>query len=182
MRRFQIAILVAVITAAGCTAGGAAPAAIASLSTAIAPIPTTTPSVPVAPTKPPAQARPTAGPAEPIPDALIGAWSHPSGAFWWLLRAGSPTCVTVARTDLDCVAYQLVGQPAYVGAATMDGRVLRIRWVRGYCAGDRTSFGTGIDDDTLKLFDMPDDCGGADFVLSRAGVGAAPSAPPPPTS
>lgn len=118
---------------------------------------------------------------EPVPDAMLGAWSHPSGAFWWFLRAGAPTCVTVAHTTLDCLAYQLVGQPAYVGVATMDGRVLHIRWVRGYCAGDKTSFGTGFVGETLKLFDLPDDCGGADFVLARAGTGATASAPPPPT-
>ena len=182
MRRLKIAILVGMIVMGGCTAGAGAPALPASDSTSIAPNPTTTPSVPAAPTKAPARPTPSAALAEPIPDELIGAWYNPAPAFWWFLRAGSPTCVTVARTNLDCVAYQLVGQPAYVGAATMDGTVLRIRWVRGYCAGDRTNFGTGMDGATLKLFDQPDDCGGADFVLSRAGVGAAPSAPPPPTS
>jgi hypothetical protein len=119
---------------------------------------------------------------EPIPHELIGAWYHPSGAYWWLIRAGAPTCTTVAHTPLDCVAYQLVGQSAYVGAASMEGRVLTIRWTRGYCAGDRTSFGTGVVGDTLKLFDTPDDCGGDNLVLSRAGSGATPSAPPPPTS
>ena len=119
---------------------------------------------------------------EPIPDELIGAWYHASGAYWWLIRAGAPTCVTVAHTALDCVAYELAGQPAFVGAATMAGRVLRIDWTRGYCAGDQTLFGTGVVGTTLKLFDTPDDCGGDDFLLSRAGLGATPSAPPPPTN
>jgi hypothetical protein len=64
----------------------------------------------------------------------------------------------------------------------MDGQVLHIDWTRGYCAGQRTWFRTGFAGGTLKLFDLPDDCGGADFVLSRAGTGATPSAPPPPSN
>lgn len=182
MRRLQIAILIGAITAAGCNTAAGAPAAPATMSPTVRSSPTTAPTVAPAATKPPSRPTPTAVPAQPIPDDLIGAWSHQSGAYWWFLRAGSPTCITVARTELDCVAYLLVGRPAYVGAATMDGRMLRIRWVRGYCAGDRTNFGTGVNGDTLKLFDQPDDCGGDDFVLSRAGVGTAPSAPPPPES
>lgn len=180
MRRLQIAIVLGAIAAAGCAAGHGTPAVPAGSPAAGAPNPMATASVTIAATKSPA--RPTAVPAQPIPDELIGGWYHPAPAYWWFLRAGSATCVSVARTDVDCVAYQLVGQPAYVGAATMDGRVLRIRWVRGYCAGDRTNFGTGVDGDTLRLFDLPDDCGGADFVLSRAGAGTTPSAPPPPES
>jgi hypothetical protein len=118
----------------------------------------------------------------PIADELIGAWYASAPAYWWFLRAGAPTCVEVAHTELDCVAYQLVGKPAALGAATMAGRVLRVRCVWGFCAGQETSFGTGFDGENLKLFDLPDDCGGSDFVLSRAGTGTTPSAPPPPGS
>jgi hypothetical protein len=34
----------------------------------------------------------------------------------------------------------------------------------------------------LKLFDLPDDGAGSNFVLWRAGTGTTPSAPPPPGS
>jgi hypothetical protein len=182
MYKLGIAVLIGALTAAGCAtaAGGPVPS-----QTAVATSAATIGAAPVetgAPTP-----RPTAQPVattleEPIPDELIGAWYHPSGAYWWLIRAGAPMCVTVAHTALDCVAYKLAGQPAFVGAATMVGRVLHIDWTRGYCAGDHTLFGTGVVGNTLKLFDTPDDCGGDDFVLSRAGSGTTPSAPPPPTN
>jgi len=90
-------------------------------------------------------------------------------------------CVKVVRTNLDCLAYQLVGQPAAVGAATMEGTILHIDWVRGYCARQRTNFGTRLDGDTLKFFDQPDDCGGDSWTMTRAGTGSVPTAPPPPT-
>jgi len=180
MRRLRIAILLGAMTAAaGCSTAGGAPADPAEASTAAAPSPSL--SVAADLTMAPARATPASSPAsDPLPDGFIGAWYHSAPAYWWFLRAGSPTCVTVAHTDADCVAYQLGAQPAYVGAASMDGRLLRIRWTRGYCAGDRTNFGTGIDGNTLKLFDTDGDCGGDNLVLSRAGTGTAPSAPPPP--
>ena len=183
MRRLWIATLVGAMTVSACAGVAGAPAsppdpAVAGLATN----PPTSVPAEVKPSIVPARPTPMTTPSEPIPDAMIGAWYHPAPAYWWFLRAGSPTCVLVAHTDVDCVAYQLVGQPAYVGAATMAGRVLRIRWVRGYCAGDRTNFGTGVAGDTLKLFDLPDDCGGANFVLSRAGIGTTPNAPPPPAN
>jgi len=179
MRNLAIAILVGAVATAACTpvAGAPAPSPTAATSQA-APNPTP----PAATKAPPSAPAPTTTAVESLPDSMIGAWSHPAPAFWWFLRAGSPTCVAVARTDLDCVAYQLVGKPAYVGSAAMDGRLLRIRWVRGYCAGDETDFGTGMQGDTLRLFDTEGDCGGDDFVLTRAGTGAAPTAPPPPAS
>ena len=172
MRRLQIAILVGAMTAAACSPAGASTAA----------DPTTSSSLPAdpGPTKAPARATPSPAPSEPLPDEFLGAWYHPAPAYWWFLRAGSATCVAVAHTDGDCVAYQLGAQPAYVGAASMDGRLIRIHWTRGYCAARETDFGTGISRDTLKLFDTEGDCGGDNFVLTRAGTGAAPSAPPPP--
>jgi hypothetical protein len=173
-------MLLAALLSGACSAPDGMPA-----STGHAPSNAATPApsqaVDVAASATPTRSAPTMTP-EPLPDALMGAWYHPAPAFWWFIRAGSPTCVAIAHTELDCVAYQLVGQPAYVGAASMDGRILRIRWVRGYCAGDRTDFGTGIDGDTLRLFDRPDDCGGADLVMTRAGIGPTPSAPLPPSS
>jgi hypothetical protein len=176
MRKLGIAVLAGAIAAAGCTTAAGAPA---SIETAMATNAASVRALPVETPTPTARTTPTTL-AEPIPADLIGAWYAPAPAYWWFIRAGDPTCVAVAHTELDCVAYQLVGQPAYVGAATMEGRVLHIRWVRGYCAGDRTAFRTGFVGDTLKLFDLPDDCGGSDFVLSRAGTGTTPSAPPPP--
>lgn len=177
MRKVGIAVLAAAI-AAGCTTAAGAKVstetATATNAASVRPTPVETES----PT-----ARPTPAPSvEPLPDALIGAWYQAAPAYWWFLRAGNPTCVTVAHTDLDCVTYQIGGQPAFVGAATMDGPVLNIRWTRGYCAGQRTGFRTGFVGDALRLFDLPDDCGGDDFVLSRAGTGTTPSAPPPPTN
>lgn len=177
MREVGIAVLAAAL-AAGCTTATGAPGSTetATAMHAASVLPTTleTPT-------PTARPKPTTQ-AEPIPDDMIGAWYQAAPAYWWFLRAGNPTCVTVAHTDLDCVTYQLGVQPAFVGAATMDGPVLNIRWTRGYCAGQRTGFRTGFVGDTLKLFDLPDDCGGDDFVLSRAGTGTTPSAPPPPTN
>ncbi len=123
-----VAVLVVAIAVAGCAPSAGAPAA--------TPPPAATSAATVGPThvetvRPTATATPTTL-GGPIPEELVGAWYHPSGAYWWLVRAGAPTCVVVAHTALDCVAYQLAGQPAYVGAATMAGRVLHISWTRGY--------------------------------------------------
>jgi hypothetical protein len=177
VRKLGIFVLAATI-AAGCTSAAGAPAsnepAMATSAVSERPLAVET----VTPT---ATATPTTL-AEPIPDRLIGAWYEAAPAYWWFLRAGNPTCITVGHTDLDCVTYQIGVQPAFVGAATMSGPVLNIRWTRGYCAGQRTGFRTGFVGETLKLFDLPDDCGGDDFVLSQAGTGTTPSAPPPPTN
>ena len=179
MRRPHFAIVLAATIAGACAGTAAAPAAPATPDGSLA-----TNAPVAAPTKAPpttaASRRATTTPAAPLPEAFIGAWYHPAPAYWWFLRAGSPTCIVVAHTDGDCVAYQLGAQAAYVGAAAMDGRLIRIHWTRGYCAGRETDFGTGVDGDTLKLFDTEGDCGGDNFVLTRAGIGAAPSAPPPP--
>jgi hypothetical protein len=177
MHKIGIAVLTAAI-AAGCTTATGAPASTESATTTNAASARPTPIETETST---ARPRPTIS-AEPLPDDLIGAWYQAAPAYWWFLRAGSPTCVAVAHTDLDCVTYQLGGRPAFVGAATMDRPVLNIRWTRGYCAGQRTGFRTGFFGDTLRLFDLPDDCGGDDFVLSRAGTGTTPSAPPPPAN
>ena len=59
-------------------------------------------------------------------------------------------------------------------------RILHIDWVRGYCGGQTTLFGTGLEGDTLKFFDQPDDCGGDSWTMTRAGTGSAPTAPPAP--
>ena len=177
MRKVGIAVLAAAI-ATGCTtaAGAPGPTETATATTAASAGPT-----PVETATPTARPAPTTS-AEPIPDHLIGAWYEAAPAYWWFLRAGNPTCVTVAHTALDCVTYQLGSQPAFVGAVTMAGPVLNIRWTRGYCAGQQTGFRTGFVGNSLRLFDLPGDCGGDDFVLSRAGAGVTPSAPPPPTN
>jgi hypothetical protein len=181
MRGLGTAVLLGSIALAACNATSGAPVP-AESPTAFQPSSVTAkpePSDASATQAPKATPKPTEQ-ADPLPDAFIGAWYHPAPAFWWFLRAGSPTCVTVAHTTVDCVAYQLGTQAAYVGAAAMDGRLIRIHWTRGYCAAQETDFGTGISGDTLKLFDTEGDCGGDNFVLTRAGTGTAPSAPPPP--
>jgi len=180
MRRLQTAILLGAMTAAACSPAGGAPVGSPGASITATPIGSASLTFAADATKAPARATPSPAPSEPLPDEFLGAWYHPAPAYWWFLRAGSATCVAVAHTDGDCVAYQLGAQPAYVGAASMDGRLIRIHWTRGYCAARETDFGTGISGDTLKLFDTEGDCGGDNFVLTRAGTGAAPSAPPPP--
>jgi hypothetical protein len=178
MRKLGLAMLAGSIATAACTAAPGAPAPVV---TASATQPAVTAAAAAASRAPSATPKPSAK-ADPLPDAFIGAWYHPAPAYWWFLRAGSPTCVLVAHTNVDCVSYELGDQPAFVGAATMDGSVIRIKWTRGYCAGQKTNFGTGVSGGTLKLFDTEGDCGGDNFVLTRAGIAGAPGAPPPPES
>ena len=181
MRRLRMAILVGAMTVSACAAVAGAPGSSAEPAAAgLATSPPQSAHAEVNPSTVPVRPNATSVPSDPLPDAMLGAWYHPAPAYWWFLRSGSPTCVTVAHTDIDCVAYQLGNQAAYVGAASMDGRLIRIHWTRGYCAGRETDFGTGMSGATLKLFDTEGDCGGDNFVLTRAGTGTAPSPPPPP--
>src|SRR5262245_26990285 len=182
MGKLAVAALVGSIVITGCSAASGAPAPPQLPEPGVDLM---TPATEVTPAPPAAAQPPIVRPApsakgDPLPDAFIGAWYHSAPAYWWFLRAGSPTCTIVAHTATDCVAYQLGTQAAYVGAAAMDGRLIRIHWTRGYCAGQETDFGTGIKGETLKLFDTEGDCGGDNFVLARAGAGGIPTAPPPP--
>ena len=176
MRKVRIAVLAAAIAAAGCTTAAGAPT---SVETAVATNAGSPRAVPVETPRPIPSTAPTTI-VEPLPDDLIGAWYETAPGYWWFIRAGDPVCVSVIRTDLDCLVYQLVGQTAAMGSASMEGRILHIDWVRGYCARQRTNFGIAVAGDTLKFFDQPDDCGGFSLAITRAGTGTAPSAPPAP--
>lgn len=176
----RLAALAMLSLLVGCSpATGAAPTSASAPSAAPSTAAATPPPLATVPGPAPTVV-PTSAP-DPLPDALLGAWYMAAPAFMWFSRAGDPVCVNEVRTNLDCMSYQLVGKPMANGVATMQGRVLTIEWVHGYCAGDSTRFGTGIVGNVLHLFDQPDDCGGGDFTLARAGTGSAPTAPPLPT-
>lgn len=118
---------------------------------------------------------------EPIPDALLGAWHHDSGAFIWILRAGDPACLDLPRTAQDCLIWQWPnGRRPEAGILTvLDGR-LSLQWTQGGCAGTSVyRFGNPTERLTLTLVAG---CQSGDFALTRAGTGAIPSAPPPPAS
>ena len=162
------------LAACGSGAAGAPPT--------IGPAPAVT-STPAAATPAPTRRVVVATPApavEPLADEILGAWYESAPGFWWFFRAGDPLCVKAVRTDRDCLAYELVGQPAAIGSAWMSGRILHVDWVRGYCGGRQTLFGTGLEGNTLKFFDQPGDCGGDSWTMTRAGTGSAPTAPPAP--
>jgi hypothetical protein len=65
-------------------------------------------------------------------------------------------------------------------AVNMAGDAIRLKIKDNVTAKTTYSFATPSD--PALIFDLPDDCGGSDFVLSRAGTGTTPSAPPPPGS
>jgi hypothetical protein len=117
-------------------------------------------------------------PGDPIPDALLGAWSHPSGGFMWFLRAGEPACLQRPRTVQDCALWQSAGRPVESAiVAVVDGR-LQVQWTQGGCAGRAIySFGIGEDRLTMRLVGG---CQSGDFVLARTGSAGAPTAPPKP--
>jgi hypothetical protein len=119
-------------------------------------------------------------PGEPIPDALLGTWSHASGGFMWFLRAGDPACLQRPRTVQDCLLWQSAGRPIESAiVAVMDGR-LQVHWTQGGCAG-RATYSYGLVGDDRLTMGLVGGCQSGDFVLTRAGTGTAPSAPPPPT-
>jgi hypothetical protein len=143
------------------------------------PIPSATTFAP-APT--PTVAPPTASPiaATPVPDALIGAWYNSAPGWWWFLRAGDPTCVQAVQTQLDCVVWQRGTTPREIGSAAMSDVHLKVAWRTGFCAGITSIYSVALDRDSLTLVDIGGGCQGGTFSFTRAGTGAAPTAPPPP--
>jgi hypothetical protein len=178
VRKVGIALLAGAIGVAACTTAAGAPAAV---ETAVASNPAASGTMLVETPRPTGRPTPTTI-AEPVPDAMLGAWYMSAPAFWSFFRAGDEVCVKLARTDRDCLTYQLGDAVPAIGSASMAGRILNIDWLTGYCAHQRTSFGIGLSGDTLKFFDQPDDCGGDTWTMTRAGTGSAPSAPRPPGS
>ena len=83
MRKLGIAILVGAIAAA-CAPAKGAPASVGSapVPTTAAPQPAVAAATPATTRAPSGTPRPSAK-ADPLPDAFIGAWYHPSPAYWW---------------------------------------------------------------------------------------------------
>ena len=118
-------------------------------------------------------------PGDPIPDGLLGPWSHSSGGFLWFLRAGDPACLDRPRTVQDCALWQSAGRPVESAiVAVVDGR-LEVQWIQGGCAG-RAIYSFGLREDGLTMR-LVGGCQSGDFVLICAGSAGAPSAPPPPS-
>jgi len=118
---------------------------------------------------------------DPIPDTLIGAWSHPAPGWWWFLRAGDPECVQALRTQADCIVWQRGTTPKEIGIATMSGGDLKVAWKSGFCTSITSTYSVALNGDSLNLVDIGGGCEGGNFALTRAGTGTAPTAPPPPT-
>ena len=125
---------------------------------------------------------PTASPvpAAPVPAELVGAWYNPAPGWWWFLRAGDPTCVQAVQTQLDCVVWQRGTTPREIGSATMSEPDLMVTWKTGFCTGTHSTYSVAFDGDSLNLVDIGGGCEGGTIVLTRAGTGSAPTAPPPP--
>jgi hypothetical protein len=117
----------------------------------------------------------------PVPDELIGAWSHPAPGWWWFLRAGDPECVQALRTQADCIVWQRGTTPKEIGIATMSGGDLEVAWKSGFCTSITSTYSVALNGDSLNLVDIGGGCEGGNFALTRAGTGAAPTTPPPPT-
>src|SRR5689334_19957122 len=104
------------LAACGSATGGAA-STLSPTPESTAPAATRTPMPPAQTAAASPVAASPAAAAEPLADEILGTWYETAPGFWWFFRAGDPVCVKVVRTNLDCLAYQLVGQPAAVGAA-----------------------------------------------------------------
>ena len=118
-------------------------------------------------------------PGEPIPDSILGVWYHPAPAFLWILRAGDPACIALPRTSQDCAIWQPAqGGRLQLGILTVVDGKLSLQWTQGGCAGTSNyAFGNAADRLTLRL---ASGCESGDLVLTRAGSGAAPTAPAKP--
>ena len=168
-----------IVALLGCGPGGAAPTVGPTVPATVAPAPTTLAST--APTAAAATVSPTKPVGQPLPDTLIGAWAHVSGAFMWLIRAGDPACTALAHTDLDCAVWQPAGKPSEVAAASLVNGALALAWVSGYCTRVTSTYRMAITGDAVTLTELPGGCGGGNFALTRAGTGTAATAPPKPT-
>jgi hypothetical protein len=117
----------------------------------------------------------------PLPEDLFGAWYHAAPGWWWFLRAGDPECVQAVRTELDCVVWQRGTTPKEIGGASIVDGDLRVAWRSGFCTRITSTYSIALQGDSLNLVDIGGGCEGGNFALTRAGTGAAPTAPPPPT-
>jgi hypothetical protein len=117
----------------------------------------------------------------PLPDAMLGGWYHTAPSWMWFLRAGDPFCVQAVRTEVDCAIWQPVGKPREIGVATMQGNVLSVGWLSGFCTRITSTYTVALAGDSLTLTERPGGCQGGDYALTRAGTGSAPTAPPQPT-
>jgi hypothetical protein len=176
-------VVMAALLAAGCATGGApssgadhAPAAAMTTPARATAAPAVSPTSRASS----AAASQTAATADPVTDELIGAWYHPAPGWWWFLRAGDPTCVQAVRTHLDCVVWQRGSAPRELGIATMSGGDLNVAWRSGFCTSRTSTYSVTKNGDSLNLVDIGGGCDGGNFALTRAGIGSAPAAPPPP--
>jgi hypothetical protein len=140
------------------------------------PAPTSTPAPsPVATT-------PSAAPTgEPLPDGLLGAWSHAAGGWWWFLPAGDPECTQAVHTTEACAVWDRQVTTVEIGIATYASDTVSIKWRSGFCNGVTGVYTVELDGDALTLLEHPGGCEGDNLILTRAGTGSAPTAPPPPT-
>jgi len=140
------------------------------------PAQTSTPAPSTAATTP--SAAPT---SEPLPDALLGAWSHAAGGWWWFLPPGDPECTQAVHTTEACAVWNRQVTTVEIGIATYASDVVSIRWRSGFCNGVTGVYTVELDGDALTLLEHPGGCEGDNLVLTRAGTGSAPTAPPRPT-
>ena len=121
------------------------------------------------------------GAVDPLPDALLGAWYTSGPQFLWFIRAGEPVCTVIAHTELDCLVVQPGNGADSAGAASIQAGQVTIDWVSGYCSGVIGRYAYALNGDSLVLTEQPDGCQGGNLVLTRAGTGTTPTAPPQPT-
>jgi hypothetical protein len=117
----------------------------------------------------------------PLPDEMLGAWYTSGPQFLWFIRAGDPACTAIARTELDCLVVQPGTGADSAGAASIQAGQVTIDWVSGYCNAVIGRYAYSLNGDSLVLTEQPDGCQGGNLMLSRAGTGTTPTAPPPPT-
>lgn len=125
----------------------------------------------------------TASPAgvEPLPEELLGAWSHAAGGWWWFLPAGDPECVQAVHASDACAVWDRQVTTAEIGSVSYGADVVSVMWRSGFCNGVTGVYTVQLDGDALTLIEHPGGCEGDNLVLTRAGTGSAPTAPPPPT-
>ena len=117
----------------------------------------------------------------PLPNELIGAWSHAAGGWWWFLPAGDPECVEAVHTSEACAVWDRGVTTTEIGIATYAPDVVSIKWRSGYCNGVTGVYTVKLEGDALTLLEHPGGCEGDNVFLTRAGTGSAPTPPPPPT-
>jgi hypothetical protein len=116
---------------------------------------------------------------DPIPDEVLGAWYAPS-AFFWVLRAGDPSCIALARTPQDCGIYDAArASPIEPATMTVESGQLVVHWWLGGCGGEISRYGFTVLEDTLTMR-VASGCESGDLIFTRAGTGTAPTAPPKP--